>query len=161
MRNLVVYHSHTGTTRDVAKKAAKSLAADVAEVHATRYGPGMLGYISAAFDSWKGRLPEIDVSGQASEQYDFVILMAPVWVGHASTPLRAYLSHNRSRFKRAAFVLTCGGHCPPSAFDEMEHLAGVKPEATFILRENEIKRAAALPSELASFLSAMRQKQSA
>lgn len=161
MRSLVVYHSHSGITRGVAEKCAKDLAADVVEVRSTRYGPGALSYMRAAIDSWRGRLPEIEISGGAPEQYDFVMLMAPVWAGHASTPLRAYIARNRSKFKRAAFVLTCGGHCPPGAFVELERLAGVRPEATFALREQEIKGSAALPPALASFLSSIKIRQAA
>jgi hypothetical protein len=87
--------------------------------------------------------------------------MGPVWAGHASTPLRAYLTRNRSKFKRAAFVLTCGGWCPPTAFDEMGTLSDVKPEMTFVLREQHINGGGPLPPEFSSFLSSIRRRQAA
>jgi hypothetical protein len=86
--------------------------------------------------------------------------MAPVWVGHAATPMRTYLAQNRGRFKRAAFLLTCGGSCPPRAFQEMSALAAIAPDATFILREREIKASSALPA-LASFLSSIKVSKAA
>jgi hypothetical protein len=161
MRSLVVYHSHSGNTRRVAERVGQDLGADMIEVRSTRYGPGVVSYVRAAFDSWRGRLPEIEVSGGSPEQYDFVMLLAPVWAGHASTPLRAYLAQNRSKFKRAAFVLTCGGHCPPTAFDEMGTLSGVKPEMTFVLREQDIKSGGVVPPALSSFLSSIKLRQAA
>jgi hypothetical protein len=161
MRTLVVYHSRSGNTRKVAERAAQDLGADVAEVRAPRYGPGVFSYFQAAFDSWSGRLPEIEVSGRSPDQYDFVLALGPVWAGRAATPLRAYLALNRNKIRRAAYVLTCGGWCPPGAFDEMASLSGVKPEATFAVREQEIKTSAALPPALASFLSSIKLRQAA
>lgn len=156
MRSLVVYHSHSGNTRRAAERVAQDLGADVIEVRSTRYGAGAISYIRAAFDSWRGRLPDIEAVGGSPEQYDFVMLMGPVWAGHASTPLRAYLARNRSKFKRAAFVLTCGGWCQPTAFEEMGTLSGVNPEMTFALREQEIKGESVLPPALSSFLSSIK-----
>jgi hypothetical protein len=87
--------------------------------------------------------------------------MGPVWVGHASTPIRAYLAQNRGKFRSVAFLLTCGNKVPPSAFQEMSDLAGMKPEATFSIREWDIKTETDLPPTLASFLSSVKLKQAA
>ena len=161
MRCLVVYHSLSGTTRKVAQLAAKALDADVAEVRASRYGPGAVSYMRAAIDSVFGKMPDIEISGAASSSYDFVLLLAPVWAGHASTPMRAYLARNTGKIKRAAFVLTCGGHCPPKAYDEMANLAAVKPDSTYTLREKDIKASSVLPPALAAFLSSVKLRQAA
>ena len=161
MRSLVVYYSFTGNTRTVAERAARDLDADTAEVRAPRYESGGFRFLRAAFDSWRGRLPAIEVSGGRPEEYDFVLLMAPVWAGHAATPMRAYLAQNRGKFKRAAFLLTCAGSCPPRAFEEMAALAGLEPEATFTLRDREIKASAGLPPALASFLASIKLSKAA
>jgi menaquinone-dependent protoporphyrinogen IX oxidase len=156
MRNLVVYYSFTGNTRVVAERAARELDADTAEVRAPRYESGGFRFLRAAFDSWRGRLPAIEVNGGRLEEYDVVLLMAPVWAGHAATPMRAYLAQNRGKLKRAAFLLTCAGSCPPRAFQEMSSLAGLEPEATCTLLDREIKDSAGLPSTLASFLASLK-----
>jgi Flavodoxin len=155
MRCLVVYYSLSGNTRKVAELAAGELGADVAEVQAPRYGSGGFRFLRAAFDSWRGRLPAIEASDERPEHYDFVLLMSPVWAGHAATPIRAYLAQHRGMFKSAAFLLTCGGWCPPRAFEEMTVLSGIAPEATFTLREQEIKGSSELPPALASFLTSI------
>ena len=156
MRSLVVYYSFTGNTRMVAERAARDLDADTAEVRAPRYESGGFRFLRAAFDSWRGRLPAIEVSGGRPDEYDFVLIMAPVWAGHAATPMRAYLAQNRGKLKRAAFLLTCAGSCPPRAFEEMAALAGFEPEATFTLLDREIKGSAELPPALASFLASIK-----
>jgi hypothetical protein len=156
MRSLVVYYSLAGNTRTVAERTAGDLGADIAEIRAARYQSGAFRILRAAFDSWRGRLPPIDASGPLPDEYDFVLLMAPVWAGRAATPMRAYLTQNRGRLKRAAFLLTCGGSCPPRAFEEMTALAGLVPEATFTLLDRDIKGSPALPSEVASFLASIK-----
>ena len=161
MRCLVVYHSLSGNTRKVAERAAKHVGADIAEVRAARYRPGVLGFLRAVRDSWAGKLPPIEVSGGSPETYDFVLVMAPVWVGHASTPIRAYLGQNRGKLRCTAFLLTCGNTTLPRAFEEMSRLSGAKPLAVFSLRERDIKTESALPPEVASFLSAIKLKQAA
>jgi hypothetical protein len=156
MRNLVVYYSLAGNTRKVAERAARELGADIAEIHATRYQSGAFRILRAAFDGWWGRLPAIEASGGDPAAYDFVLLMAPVWAGHAATPMRACLAWNRGRLKRAAFVLTCAGSCPPQAFEEMAALAGLEPQATFTLLDREIKAGTGLSPALTSFLASVK-----
>jgi hypothetical protein len=158
MRCLVVFYSFSGTTRRVAEAAAHDLAADISEVHAPRYATGSFRYLRAAFDSWRGRLPAIEVRGAQPDDYDFVLLLAPVWVGHAATPMRAYAAQARGRLKRATFVLTCGGSCPPRAFDELMALAGVRPEATLMLFDRDIKTSAGCPPAMTSLLASLKLK---
>jgi hypothetical protein len=156
MRSLVVYYSLAGNTRSVAERAARELNADTAEVRAPRYESGAFRILRAAFDSWRGRVPAIEVTGPRPDGYDLVFLMSPVWAGHAATPMRAYLAENRGTLKRAAFLLTCGGSCPPRAFEEMAALAGLQPERTFTVLDREIKGSAGLPPALASFLASIK-----
>jgi flavodoxin len=161
MRSLVVYHSLSGTTRKVAERAARALAADLAEVRTPRYARGLLGFMRAGRDSWTGRLPPIEVSGGSPEGYDFILVMGPVWVAHASTPIRAYLAQNCGKFRRLAFVLTCGNSASSRAFQEMGELAGRKPDAAFSIRERDIKNQETLPSSLAEFLSSIKLRHAA
>ena len=162
MRSLVVYYSFTGNTRTVAERAARELDADIAEVRAPRYEFGGFRFLRAAFDSWRARLPAIEVGGgRRPDGYDFVLLMSPVWAGHAATPMRAYLAQNRGKLKRAAFLLTCAGSCPPRAFEEMTALAAFEPEATFTLLDREIKGSAELSPALASFLASIKLSKAA
>ena len=115
----------------------------------------------AGRDSWTGRLPPIEVNGAPPDGYDFVLVMGPVWVGHASTPIRAYLAQNRGKFPRLAFVLTCGNVASTRAFQEMSDLAEMKPEAVFAIRERDVRKQERLSSSLEEFLSSIRLKHAA
>ena len=161
MTNLVAYYSLSGTTRKLAERAAADIGADLLEIRTPRYRPGFTGFVRAAFDSWRGRLPKIDAAGRSPDDYDLVLLMAPVWVGHAATPMRAYLAVNRGKIKRAAFVLSHGGNCPPRAFAELAELAGAKQELALALPEKESKRSDYRPAALMAFLRSIGLKKAA
>lgn len=155
MRSLVVYFSRTGTTRKVAELAARALDANLVELHTPHYGLGVLNYLRAAYDSINGRLPRIEHDRLNAESYDFVLLLSPVWAGHAATPLRAYAAKTPG-IKRAAAVLCCGGVAPPRAFDEVAGLAGIKLERSFVLRQAAVQRSPSLPDDLAQYLASVR-----
>jgi flavodoxin len=161
MRILVAYYSLSGVTRRIATRAAGELGADIVEIKASRYKPTFFGFLRAASDSWSGRLPAIDATGGAPHRYDFTLVLAPVWAGHAATPIRAYLSQYTRQFKRAAFLLTCGGNCPKSALDEMANLAGAEPEATFVATEKELKDSSGWPAQVAAYVAALAEKKAA
>lgn len=155
MRSLVVYFSRTGTTRKIAELAARSLDADLVELHTRHYGLGVLNYLRAAYDSINGRLPRIEYDRMTAGSYDFVLLLSPVWAGHASTPLRAYAAETKG-IKRAAAVLCCGGVTPPRAFDELAALANLQLERSFVLRQAAVQGSASLPDDLAQYLAAVK-----
>ncbi|HXZ67134.1 MAG TPA: hypothetical protein VEH07_00945 [Alphaproteobacteria bacterium] len=161
MKCLAVFYSLSGKTKALAEHAAQLLSAELAEIHCNKYGRGFFSFFRAAIDSSKGKLPPIEVSGPSPDRYDFVLLLAPVWAGHAATPLRAYLNQCRGQLKRAAFVLTCGGSCPPSAFDELAAIVGVKPQAQLILRDKDRKGGSYVSPELDKFLSPLKAQQAA
>lgn len=161
MRIAVVYYSLSGTTRNLAERTAAALGADLVEIHAPRYRRGFLGFFHAGFDSWRNRLPAIEVAGDGPERYDFVLLASPIWASRAATPMRAYLAGNAGRFKRAAFVLSFGGSGAQRALDEMAALAGVAPELALLLREKDIKASDYRPPALKEFLSALALRRAA
>ncbi len=161
MTVLVAYHSHSGTTRRAAEIAAHAIGADIVEIRTSRYGRGVAGFLRAAFDSIRGRLPEIDGGNLDPSRYEVVLLMAPVWAGRASTPMRAYLLKHRDKFHRAAFALACGGSVPQRAFDQMARMGGLRPEHTFTIRESDFKASGQLPGALADYLASLKLRHAA
>jgi len=158
MRCLVVYYSLTGNTRKVAHDLAKALGADVLEVRSPRYRRGPISFLRGVIDSRRGRTPPIEAAKTTPETYDLVLAAAPTWAWRAAPPIRAWLGQHRGRIKRAAFVLTCGGACPPSALKEMAELAGAAPEASLVLKAREIKGRAQPPPALAALVKTLKTK---
>jgi len=112
MKSLVLYHSRTGTTAKIALALQAALGAEVAQITCPRYQSGWLRYLLAGYDSVKGRLPAIEVPDIAFDDYDLVILGAPIWTSYPSLPLRSFLAQRPQLPGHTALLLTCGGHSP-------------------------------------------------
>lgn len=140
MHALIVYYSRSGTSRAVATELAKELGADIEEIRCARYSPGFRGYLRAAGDSWRGKLPSIEPLTQVPSRYDLVVVGGPVWAFHPATPLRAYLRQQASRLPRVAFFLTHGGSAAQQSLGEMAQLAGQAPIATLVVREADVRQ---------------------
>ena len=155
MHALIVYYSLSGTTRAVATALAKELGADIEEIRCTRYSPGFWGYLRAARNSWRGKLPSIEPLTHVPSRYDLVVVGGPVWAFHPATPLRAYLRQQASRLPGVAFFLTHGGSAAQQSLGEMAQLAGQAPIATLIVREADVRQGKFNPA-VSSFAATLR-----
>jgi len=137
MRALVVFYSRTGHTRKVALEIAKVLKCDTEEISEPAGRSGILGYIKSGYEASRAirvhiRKPEHDPS-----KYGLVVVGTPVWGWNVSSPVRAYLSANSGKLRKAAFFCACGGQ-PGKAFESMERAAGARPVATLKVTESDV-----------------------
>jgi hypothetical protein len=139
MRALVVFYSLTGTTRRVAQALAAELGADLEEIRCPRYHRGFFGFWRAGYASCRSKIPEIVAPTHDPRDYELVAVGGPVWAWNASTPVRAYLMRQATRFPAVAFFVTVGGVGFEKALATMEALAGRKPAATLVLCTEDFK----------------------
>jgi hypothetical protein len=118
------------------------------EIRCSYYSPNFSGFIKAAYDSWRGKLPHIQPLSHLPQRYDLVVVGGPIWAWHPATPVRTYLRDQRSNLSSVAFFLTHGGS--GSEHREMEMLAGQMPKATLVVREKDVKEGNFKPA-VASF----------
>lgn len=104
MAYLVTYYSRTGNNRTIAEAIAKSLSADIDEITENKKRTGKLGYIKAGADSKSGKLAEIEFE-KDPQNYDTIIIGAPIWAGNPIPPLRTYLQEVELKGKRVAFFI--------------------------------------------------------
>lgn len=133
---LVVSYSHTGTSRQLANTLAQLqgwTATEIAEVH-----PGR-GDWRCVLDSLLRRRPAIRYGGPAPEQFDAVVLVAPIWVYRLAGPMRSFVDQYRDRLSTVAVVSVMGGRGAPNAVAEIGHLLGRSPifSTAFLAREVE------------------------
>lgn len=138
MRTLVVYYSLSGNTRAIATVIARELGADLEEIGCGTYSAGGWSYIRAAIDSLRGKLPPIEPISRSPAEYDLVVIGGPVWASHLATPARAFLQRY-PQLPAVAFFVTQGGSGAERAFREMKQLTGGEPQATLIVREQDVK----------------------
>lgn len=129
MKTLIVTYSRTGTTRKLARAVADALSADSTEIGCDRYRTGVLRYLRAGFDSVRGNLPPIDVSAIRFQDYDLVLLAAPVWTSYPALPLRAFLNQRPDLPGRVGLLLTHGGHSPVEK--AVEHVQALLPQPLY------------------------------
>ena len=139
MNALVVYNSRTGTTRKIADKLASLLKCDIEEIHDPKNRKGVFGFLSAGADATIKKLIKLETVKNNPASYDIVIIGTPMWNRTLSTPIRAYLTQYKDRFKKVAFFCT-HQYTDDDPFEEMESICGKTPVATLRLhRKREVE----------------------
>lgn len=141
-RTLVVFYSRSGNTRRVGHDIAARLGADVEElVEDTRRRRGILGFLRAGYEAFRGRPAHIHATRTDPAAYDLVVIGTPVWSDSVTPAVRAYLEARRGALRDVAFFLTHGSSGRRRVFDQLETLAGRRPLATAAVREGQIGHA--------------------
>ncbi len=140
MQSHIVFYSRTGTTRLLAEALAARTLADRSEIRCSKYGAGLLGWLSAGRDSWRAVRPTIDFD-RAKDMPDCLIVGSPVWSGTIAAPVRSYLAQLDGPPKRIGMFLTSGGEPPhPKAEAEVMELLGRDPDGWLILTADDVRQ---------------------
>lgn len=135
---LVIHYSRSGNTQKVAQAIARACGADLEQIRDVKPRHGLWGWIRSGREAMRAIPAEIRPLKRDPASYDLVVLGSPVWVGHVSSPMRAYLHQHMGKFARVALFVTEGGSGGPKALAEMTALAGQQPEATLELHTREL-----------------------
>lgn len=137
---LVVYFSRTGYTRKVAEEIASRCGADLEAIEDLRSRAGLFGYLRSGREALRKQPADIRPAARNPSDYDLVVLGTPVWAGHVSSPMRAYLAAHGSALEQVAFFCTLGGSGAEAAFADMADLGRREPLASLALNDRELKR---------------------
>ena len=137
---LIVYYSETGNTRGAAETLAERLDATLEAIEAEGFRSGILGFGQRIWLALRGVPARIAAAGHDPADFDLVVLCSPVWAGHVSTPLRAYLLQAAGRLPEIALLVTAGAANPGRALTDMAGLAGKAPLAELVISERERRR---------------------
>jgi flavodoxin len=141
-RVLVVYYSRTGNTGRIARSISAALRADLLEIGDRVDRGGAIGYVRSALEALLGASTEIEPPKRAAAGYDLVVVGTPVWVSAVCSPVRTYLWMERERLPQVAFFLTHGGSGSERALGQMAALAGKRPVARLVVREDDLSSGA-------------------
>jgi multimeric flavodoxin WrbA len=110
MKTIVISYSLTGNNDALATSIAAELAAKHIKIKELK--PRTNGTI--AFDMLFNRTPQVDPIVDKVEDYDSVIFVGPVWMGHIAAPLRASFKQCKERLDKYAFISISGGADGPN-----------------------------------------------
>jgi flavodoxin len=137
-RILVIDYSRSGNTHKVAEAIAGACGADLERIRDVKPRRGLWGWLRSGRQALKAVPGKIRPPRRDPADYGLVVLGSPVWVGHVSSPMRAYLGQQAGKLRRVALFVTEGGRGGSKALAEMSALAGQQPVATLELRAKEI-----------------------
>lgn len=155
-RALIVCYSRTGYTASLAKEIAAMTGWDLMEVRDLRPREGGWGQVRCALEAMLHLHPEIQVGDKRPQDYEMVLLAAPVWMRSLASPMRTYIARNRKDFKELAFVTTYGGQGAERAAQQMAALARKPLKAMLAVTSFELEQAD-YRARLDAFLSRLKQ----
>ena len=126
---LVACYSRSGTTHAAGAELAVRLHADFEAISEPIDRSGMAGCLRAMLDTLLERDVTVAPLQHDVAAYEIVVVGTPVWAGHVSAPVRAWLAGNRRRLPHVAFLCTQHMRGDVNAFREMAKLAGKQPVA--------------------------------
>lgn len=127
MNIAVVSYSHTGNNGALAAAVAKELSA--VHIKISEEKPRKMSTI--LLDMLFNRMPKVKPFPSELGKYEGILFIAPVWMGKASAPLRAYFKHLKTHPQPYAFASISGGALNPNPklAEDIESRVGARPRA--------------------------------
>jgi len=117
-------------TKKVAEILKQKLNCDIEEITSIKDRKGLIGYLSSGLEAMKKVQAEIKSLTKNPADYDLVIIGTPVWALNISSPIRTFITEQKDKFKKVAFLATMGGSGHQRTFKYMSETIGQQPIAT-------------------------------
>lgn len=131
MKTVIISYSATGNNYKIAEYISKRLKID----HVDVTEPIKKFTFGIMFKHLFNKTPKVNPEPNIIDKYDYVILCAPIWMGKAAAPMRAYFSYLNKKPHKYAFVSASGGSREqnPRAETDMINRVGYKPNLVDVL----------------------------
>ena len=127
MKTLIVYYSLTQNNEVLVKMLRTKLDCEVLKIETVRKRTAF----SIVLDNLFGRKPAIRYHNTTIGNYDQLVLAGPIWMGKVATPLKTFLTQEKSNIKRYSLISVCGGL--PGQADKLESeltsIVGLRPNS--------------------------------
>lgn len=146
---LILYYTRTGSNKAIAEHIQSQIKdARLAEIKTADDRGGILGFITCSFDQWFDRDADIIEPGVDPDDYDTVIICAPIWMQNLSSPARTFIKRSDLKGKPFYLFITYGGRLGDDKKKNIEKwlveqgvtLKGVYGSAVGSKTEEEIKK---------------------
>lgn len=135
---LVISYSNTGTSRRLAQMLCKQQGWPMAEISEAQPRCGLSGQLSCLLDSWMRRRPPICYTGPPPNEYDAVVLVAPVWSWRLAGPVRSFLKLMNEKLPDLAMISVTQSLGTLDVISELSSLIGYFPVLSTTFTPDEI-----------------------
>lgn len=135
---LVISYSNTGTSRRLAQMLCEQQGWPMAEIKEAHPRCGLSGQLRCLLDSWLRRRPPICYVGPPPNEYDAVILVAPVWSWRLAGPVRSFVKLMNEQLPDLALISVSQGIDTKGVISELNSLLGYHPVLSATFTPDEI-----------------------
>jgi flavodoxin len=138
MKDLVVYYSLDGNTKEAAERIAEKMNADVLQLKPINEKPkGKMMFFLRGMQGAFGVCAKLEPLVLNPEQYDRIILGTPVWAGKPTPAINGFLKqHDVKDNITALFTLSGGGDNDGCVNDLKKRLSNLKTTVALADRRN-------------------------
>jgi multimeric flavodoxin WrbA len=136
MKTLIAYYSHSGNNEKVAHELKNRIGCPIYQILEKKRRKT----ISILWDILFKRNSKLTSSSVDLKEYDNVILVAPIWSGRVSTPMRAFIEKERDNLNNYYYVTVCNGEVgqKEKLSSELSALANRSPRSVTELSINNL-----------------------
>jgi flavodoxin len=135
---LVISYSDTGASRRLAQMLCKQQGWPMAEISEIYPRCGLSGQINCLLDSWMRRRPSICYTGPPPNEYDAVVLVAPVWSWRLAGPVRSFVKLMNEQLPDLAIISVAESWETRDAITELSSIIGYFPVSNTTFTPDEI-----------------------
>ena len=136
---LVVTYSYTGISRRLAQLLCEQQQWPLTEIRELRPRSGAWGTWRCILDSVFRRQPPVRLEGAPPEDFDAVVLVAPVWLSRLAGPMRSFVAWNRRSLRNVAVISVQGSSGSSSNVAEITRLIGRAPLLSTVFGSREVE----------------------
>lgn len=138
MKNLIVFYSRSGVTKQLAEKISGLTGWESLELIDSQNRQGFSGYAKACWQALTGKTTEIQAFSHDLASYDCVIVGTPIWAGAMAPAVRTFLQKEQSKIKELVFFCSMGGANDQGLFSKMAAAINRQPKATMAVRTKQV-----------------------
>lgn len=141
---LVISYSNTGTSRRLAQMLCKQQGWPMAEISEVHPRCGFSGQLNCLLDSWMRRRPSICYTGPPPNEYDAVVLVAPVWSWRLAGPVRSFVKLMNEQLPDLAMISVTESWESSDVITEISSLVGYFPLSNATFTPDEVNNGSCL-----------------
>ena len=144
MKTAIIYHSHSGITRNVVEQLNKEISGEMIEVTPEKPYSSLMVVPKGCYRAGRGLSDDVQPGRIDLSEYDLVVIASPVWAGKPTPVINGAIDGlNHFEGKKTFALMTCGradsGEKALGVFTQRLTDKGLNLVGSVVLDRNEVK----------------------